>query len=114
MAWTYIVECADKSYYVGSTTDLDRRLWEHNEGLGAKYTRRRRPVRLVYAEEFARVRDAYEWEKQIQGWGRAKREALIRGDYDALPELAHKDFKRGRAVSREERCPRAMGRGDTE
>jgi hypothetical protein len=45
MAWVYIVECRDGSYYVGSTTDLDRRIWQHNEGLGAQYTRHRRPVR---------------------------------------------------------------------
>ena len=88
----YILECADDSYYVGSTTDLERRLWEHNEGLGAKYTARRRPVKLVYAAEFATIAEAYEREKQVQGWGRTKREALIRGDYAALPELARKDF----------------------
>ena len=115
VAWTYIVECADKSYYVGSTTDLDRRIWEHNEGLGAKYTRRRRPVRLVYAEEFARVADAYEWEKHIQGWGRAKREALIRGDYDGLPELARKHFgKRTTVCGEDERSSCATGREDEE
>jgi putative endonuclease len=95
MAWMYILECADGSYYVGSTTDLERRVWEHNEGLGAKYTARRRPVKLVYAAEFATIAEAYEREKQVQGWGRAKREALIRGDYAALPELARKDFDRG-------------------
>ena len=92
MAWMYILECADGSYYVGSTTDLERRLWEHNEGLGARYTARRRPVKLVYAAEFATIAEAYEREKQVQGWGRAKREALIRGDYAALPKLARKDF----------------------
>jgi putative endonuclease len=94
MAWMYILECADGSYYVGSTTDLERRVWEHNEGLGAKYTARRRPVKLVYAAEFATIAEAYEREKQVQGWGRAKREALIRGDYAVLPELARKDFDR--------------------
>ena len=93
MAWMYILECSDGSYYVGSTKNLERRLWEHNEGLGAKYTARRRPVELVYAAEFASIAEAYEREKQVQGWGRAKREALICGDYDALPELARKDFE---------------------
>jgi putative endonuclease len=94
----YILQCADDSYYVGSTVDLERRLWEHNEGIGAKYTARRRPVELVYAAEFDSVVEAYEREKQVQGWSRAKREALIRGDYGALPALARKDFaKRKRA-----------------
>jgi putative endonuclease len=88
----YILECSDGSYYVGSTRNLKRRVWEHNEGIGAKYTARRRPVELVYADEFDSIAEAYEREKQVHGWGRAKREALIHGDYDALPELARKDF----------------------
>ena len=95
MAWMYILECADGSYYVGSTEDLERRIWEHNEGIGAKYTARRRPVKVVYAAEFQSIAEAYE--RQVQGWRRAKREALIRGDYDALPELARKDFEKYRA-----------------
>jgi putative endonuclease len=92
MAWMYIPECADGSYYVGSTNNLERRIWEHNEGIAAKYTARRRPVKLVYSAEFASIAEAYACEKQVQGWGRAKREALIRGDYAALPALARKDF----------------------
>ena len=98
MAWMYILECANGSYYVGSTDDLERRVWEHNEGIGAKYTARRRPVKLVYVAEFASLAEAYEREKQVQGWGRAKRESLIRGDYAALPELARKDFEKSRAT----------------
>jgi putative endonuclease len=95
----YILECADGSYYVGSTVDLERRVWQHNEGLGAKYTARRRPVKLAYAAEFDSIAEAYAREKQVQGWGRAKRAALIRGDYDTLPKLARKDFARGRSES---------------
>ena len=100
MAWMYILECSDGSYYVGSTTDLERRVWEHNEGLGAKYTTRRRRVKLVFAAEFDSIAEAYTREKQVQGWGRAKREALIRGDYAVLPELARKDFEGYRARRR--------------
>ena len=111
MAWMYILECSDGSYYVGSTNDLERRIWEHNEGLGAKYTARRRPVKLVYAAEFTSLAEAYEREKQVQGWGRAKREALIRGDYDALPELARKDFERYR-VRRQRRQAKNDGPED--
>ena len=90
MPWTYIVECADGSLYVGSTTDLERRVSEHNLGLGAAYTRlrRRRPVHLVWAAEFRRVEDAFLYEKQIQGWSRAKRIALIEGRINDLPDLA--------------------------
>jgi len=84
-AYCYILECADGSYYVGSTVDLARRLSEHQEGLGAGYTRRRRPVRLVWYE---RIDAAYAREKQIQNWGRSKRKALIEGRTADLPRLA--------------------------
>ncbi|MBI1299362.1 GIY-YIG nuclease family protein [bacterium] len=94
MAWMYILECSDGSYYVGSTRNIERRLWQHNQGEGATYTARRRPVKLVFAAEFANVADAYAAEKQVQGWGRAKREALMRGDYEALPLLAKKIFRK--------------------
>lgn len=94
MPWTYILECEDGSYYVGSTTDLERRVWEHNQGIGSKYTSRRRPVTLVYSAEFSHIEEAYQREKQVQGWGRAKREALICGDFDNLAKLARKDFKK--------------------
>ncbi len=92
MPWMYILRCADNSYYVGSTTNLERRLWEHNEGIGARYTARRRPVELAFSAEFPDIAQAYAAEKQVQGWSRAKREALIRGDFDALPGLAKKNF----------------------
>lgn len=94
MSWMYILRCADGSYYVGSTINLERRVVEHNEGIGAQYTARRRPVELVYSAEFPDIRQAYAAEKQVQGWSRAKREALIRGDFDALPGLAKKDFSK--------------------
>ena len=81
MPWTYILECADGSLYVGSTVDLERRLGEHQAGSGSRYTARRDrlPVRLVWAGEFDRIDDAFWFEKQVQGWSRAKRLALIAG-----------------------------------
>ncbi|TFD45388.1 GIY-YIG nuclease family protein [Cryobacterium frigoriphilum] len=89
MPYMYILECADGSFYVGSTWDIDRRLWQHNSGEGgAAYTKRRRPVKLVYLEECPRIADAYAREKQIQGWNRAKRIALIEGRFDDLPALS--------------------------
>ena len=96
MAWMYILECSDGSYYVGSTKKLERRLAEHQEGIAAKYTSRRLPVKLVYSEEYDRVADAYNREKQVQNWGRAKREALINGKTDLLPELAKKKFEKNK------------------
>jgi putative endonuclease len=90
MPWTYIVECRDGTFYVGSTVALERRISEHNLGFGAKYTRpsRRRPVRLVWSAEFNRMDEAFWYEKQIQGWGREKRIALIEGRLGLLTELA--------------------------
>jgi putative endonuclease len=75
MPHTYILECSDgTTLYVGSTWDLERRVGEHNLGLGAEYTRRRLPVRVVWAAEYDRIEDAYRFEKQVQGVG--PREAL--------------------------------------
>ena len=99
MAWMYILECCDRSYYVGSTRDLENRLREHQEGSGAKYTSRRLPVKLVYSEEYDRVADAYYREKQVQGWSRLKREALIKGEYATLPELAKKKFDKKELIN---------------
>ncbi|WP_130176630.1 GIY-YIG nuclease family protein [Cryobacterium sp. SO1] len=89
MPFMYILECADGSFYVGSTWDLERRLAQHNTAdQGAAYTRRRRPVRLVYCEQSESIADAYAREKQIQGWSRAKRIALIEGRLGDLPGLS--------------------------
>ncbi|MCP5352420.1 MAG: GIY-YIG nuclease family protein [Chromatiales bacterium] len=88
MPYVYIVRCADGSYYTGSTHDLGKRLWEHNAGLGANFTRKRRPVTLAYCEECDWVEDAFRREKQIQGWGRKKKEALIASELERLRELA--------------------------
>jgi putative endonuclease len=92
----YILRCSDGSYYVGSTRNVESRLWQHQQGLGAEYTQHRLPVQLVYAYEFERVADAFAMEKRVQGWSRKKREALIRGDYAALPSLASR-AKRNRS-----------------
>jgi putative endonuclease len=97
-AWTYILECSDGTYYVGSTTDIEGRVWEHNAGLGCPYTSRRRPVKLVYTEEFPSIQEAYDWERRIKGWRRAKKEALVRGEYESLHELARR--RPGRAKRR--------------
>lgn len=92
MAWMYILKCADDSYYVGSTKNLDLRIAQHQSGRGSRYTSGRLPVELVYGEEYNRVADAYYREKQVQNWGRAKREALISGNVELLPPLAKKKF----------------------
>ena len=88
MAYMYILECADGSYYTGSTKNLELRLWEHQNSLGANYTKNKCPVNLVYYEEYARIDDAFYREKQVQGWSRKKKLALIEGRQNELPMLS--------------------------
>ena len=88
MASMYILRCSNDSYYTGSTDDMERRLIEHSEGRGSNYTRKYLPVELVYREDFDSVDEAFSREKQVQNWSRAKKEALIRGDYEHLSELS--------------------------
>ena len=87
-SYMYILKCSDGSYYTGSTRELEKRVIEHNMGLGANYTRKHRPVELVYFEEFQRVDDAFAREKQVQGWSHAKKECLIHGQFDRLTDLS--------------------------
>ncbi|EGD45213.1 GIY-YIG catalytic domain protein [Nocardioidaceae bacterium Broad-1] len=89
MAYTYMLLCADRTLYVGSTTDLERRMSEHRVGLGSEYTRHRLPVQLVWYEQYDNVAHAFDREKQIQNWSRTKRLALIRGQLGDLPRLAN-------------------------
>jgi len=93
MAHMYILECGDGTLYVGSTRDLEFRLAEHQSGVNCKYTSKRQPVRLLYAEEFHRIDDAFAREKQVQNWSRAKRLALIAGDMERLKELSRSRIK---------------------
>ena len=90
-AWLYILRCADGSYYTGTTrTNLEIRFAQHQSGHFGGYTATRHPVVLVYSEHFESVVDAISAERQIKGWSRAKKEALIAGRFDRLPELARR------------------------
>lgn len=86
--YVYILECSDGSYYTGSTKNIEKRLKEHQSGLGANHTAKRLPVVLVYLEEFHRIDKAFYREKQIQGWSRKKKEALIHKNEHLLPNLS--------------------------
>ena len=86
--YVYILLCANGNFYTGSTIDLARRLQQHQNGEGANYTRKNRPVQLVYHKEFPTVQEAFKREKQIQGWSHAKKQALIDGDFDRLRSLS--------------------------
>lgn len=90
-AWVYILRCADGSYYTGSARgDLDHRIHEHDHGFYGGYTAKRRPVTLVYSAEFQQITDAIAAERQIKGWSRAKKEALIEGRIGDLQGLARR------------------------
>ncbi len=93
IAYTYILKCSDGSYYTGSTNNLTARLEQHQSGQGANYTRKRLPVTLVYYEEYSRIKDAFYREKQIQGWSRRKKEALINSNLDKLQEYSKSKTK---------------------
>ena len=84
----YILECCDKTYYTGSTIDLQKRIIQHQNGQGAKHTRDRLPLRLIYYEEYDKIYKAFIREKQVQGWSREKKEALIKKLPDELRKLA--------------------------
>lgn len=88
-AFVYILRCADGSYYVGSTRNsLEERVAEHNSGLLRGFTHSRRPVTLVWSQEFDRITDAIAMERRLKGWRREKKEALVKGKLEALPDLA--------------------------
>jgi putative endonuclease len=87
--FVYIIECRDGSFYTGVTNNLDRRIGEHNEGDNPKsYAYTRRPVKLVYYEDHSDPYYAIDREKQIKGWSRKKKIAIINGEWDKLPELS--------------------------
>ncbi len=88
MNYVYILKCSDDSFYTGSTRNIEKRVWEHNQGLGANYTKDRLPVKVVFCEQFERIEDAFFREKQIQGWSRKKKIALIERRYFDLIELS--------------------------
>ena len=88
----YILECFDGTYYTGSTKYLEKRLEQHQAGEGSNYTAKRLPVELLYYEEYDRIDDAFYREKQVQGWSRKKKEALMAGNTALLPDLAKKVF----------------------
>ena len=90
MPYVYILQCADGSYYTGSTFDLERRLWEHENGLGANSTRKHKGAKLVFCEPSDSVETAFLREKQVQGWSRAKKLALIESRWDDLPGLSRR------------------------
>jgi putative endonuclease len=88
-AYLYIVRCSDGSYYAGTArSGLEQRISEHNDGHYGGYTARRRPVTLIFSQWFDQITDAIAAERQVKGWSRAKKEALIHGDFERLRTLS--------------------------
>ena len=89
--YVYMLSCSDASYYVGHTDDLEKRIAAHELGEMPGYTQHRRPVRLVFQETYSDRTQAYERERQInqiKGWSRAKKQALVEGDWESLVRLS--------------------------
>ena len=93
-SWVYILECSDGSYYTGCTTNINKRISEHNLGIYDSYTSMRRPVKLLWSQVFPEIRFAIEAERMIKGWTRAKKKALMKGDFDLLHELSMSSKKK--------------------
>jgi putative endonuclease len=94
-AYVYILKCRDGRYYVGTTRGgLEQRIAEHNAGTFSGFTKSRRPVQLVFSEPFDRITDAIASERKLKGWSRAKKEALIAGDYGMLQLLSRNRTER--------------------
>ena len=87
--WVYILGCADNSYYTGHTDNIEERIAQHVSGEVSGYTATRRPVKLLFAQEFPTRVEALACERQVKGWRRSKKEALIRGDWGEVSRLAH-------------------------
>jgi|SRR5579884_1203011 len=103
--WVYMLLCSDGSFYIGVTSNIEHRVSKHEAGeFTTCYTFTRRPVKLVYAEDFRDMNDAIRWEKQIKKWSRAKKAALARGDFEELRRLA-----KGRKSATAADCARAEG-----
>jgi putative endonuclease len=93
--WVYILRCRDGSYYTGHTDDLERRISQHESGeISGCYTFMRRPVKLVFSQTFTTREEAIAAERQIKGWSRKKKEAMMRGDWDEVSRLARSSSSR--------------------
>ena len=93
MPFEYILKCSDGSYYTGSTTELEMRIAQHQTGYFKGYTSSRLPVELVWQQDFPTAHEAFLCERQVKGWSRANKEALIHGDFDAIHDIVKQERK---------------------
>jgi putative endonuclease len=92
--WVYILRCSDGSYYTGHSDDLGKRMAEHEQGLGADWTRRRRPIELVWCEDAPTRYETLAFERRVKNWSRARKEALIAGDWNQVGHFARPPHER--------------------
>jgi predicted GIY-YIG superfamily endonuclease len=109
--WVYLLRCADGSYYAGHTENMEGRLWQHQQGIHCDWTSRRRPIELVWCEATPTRYDALGFERRIKGWTRAKKEALISGDWDRISWLAKPPHERQQQFVRPERSAKRVVEG---
>jgi len=105
--WTYMIQCADGSYYTGHTDDIDFRIAQHHAGKGSQHTRNRRPLKVVWTQDFPSRYEALAAERRIKGWSRAKKEALIERDWEKLSILARN--RQGRPSTSSGRTDEGIG-----
>ena len=98
--YVYILECSDKSYYIGVTNNLERRLSEHTNGTADSYTSKRKPLFLRKFFDFVDIREAISFEKQIKKWSRVKKEALIQENWDKLTVLSMNTLRQAQGDNR--------------
>ncbi|APL94350.1 GIY-YIG nuclease family protein [Sphingobium indicum] len=103
--WTYMLRCSDGRYYTGHTDDLEHRIGQHQSGQGSQFTRRRLPVTLVWSEAFSSRIEALEAERIVGGWSRAKKEAMIAGNWSSVSHFARPPRERFSTSACPERLP---------
>jgi putative endonuclease len=96
--YVYTLRCSDQSYYTGVTNNLEKRLAEHQSGFIKGYTSTRLPVKLMFSANFNDINQAIRFEKQMKGWSRKKKEALIKGDFESLIQLSKSKTKNNHVI----------------
>jgi predicted GIY-YIG superfamily endonuclease len=109
--YVYLLRCADGSYYAGHTENMEARLWQHPQGICCDWTSRRRPVELVWCDSTPTRYEALVFEQRIKGWTRAKKEALIAGDWDRIGWLTKPPHEREQNPVRLERSAKRVVEG---
>jgi putative endonuclease len=107
--WVYILRCSDGSYYTGHTDNLEKRMAEHQQGLGGVWTRSRRPVELVWCDWVGERYEALAFERRVKNWSRAKKEALIAGDWAQVGYFAKPPHERPLATLPNQRPSTSLG-----